>query len=584
MRKLVALVICLGLAWLPAGVPAADGPAATARVDRTHLAPGESLELSVTLRNGEGDVDVTAIEDFKVLSQGTSTSLQIVNGVTSREVIYTYLLIPQRQGQLTIPALGVTVDGQVLRTEPIVVTVSERPAADPADAPEVWAEAVVSQPEPFVGQQITYTISLYQSVQIANASLQAPAFDGFSAKEVAQRGSRRELIDGREHVITQIHYVLVPLAAGQKRIEPAMLQLGIVRPVKGRRRSAFDDFFSDPMFNRNRVEPKAIQAPAVALRIKPLPPLPPGGPAFSGVVGHFDLTATVEKRELQVGDSTTLTVTLQGRGNLMDAQAPAVQLPEGLKHYADAPHEEIQLDAQGYHGRKVFRTALVPVRDGRLPLPVVQWTYFDTEQGDYRTLRAALTDLQVAAAEGQAAVPAVTGEAPGDGKRRVELIGRDILPLKEDLSALVSRRPLSWLAFMLWMVAPALAYGALFAALRLRRVDASPAARMRLKARQALKTAAAFVDQDQHEAFLTALYQALTAAIFSRAGRSGEALTWHEAETALVDAGEDPRLARETAELLSTVESAKFSGRKLSADQRRELLAAARRTIGRWAA
>ncbi len=583
MRKLVALAICLGLALLPVAAPAADAPAAIARVDRTQLAPGESLELSVTLQNGEGEVDVTAITDFKVLSQGTSTSLRIVNGVTSREVIHNYLLMPRRQGQLTIPALSVTVDGQVLHTEPIVVTVSDQATSgQAADAPEVWAEAVVSQPEPFVGQQITYTVSLYQSVQIANASFQAPAFDGFSAKEVAQRGSRQELINGREHVVTQIHYVLVPLAAGEKTIEPAALQLGIVRPVKGRRRSAFDDFFNDPMFNRNRVEAKVIQAPAVAVRIKPLPPLPPGGPTFSGLVGRFDLEAAVEKSVLKVGDSTTVTITLQGRGNLMDAQAPVLALPEGVKSYTDAPQEEMQLDAQGYSGRKVFRTALVPVRAGRLPLPPVQWTYFDTEQGEYRTLNAALTDLQVAPAEGQAAAPAVTGEVAGEGKRRVELIGRDILPLKEDLAALDSQRPLSLLSFVFWIMAPALAYGALFAALRLRRVDQRPAARMRLKARQALKTAAACLDQD--EAFLTALYQALTAAIFSRAGRGGEALTWREAEATLVDAGEDPLLARETAELLSTVESAKFSGRKLNADQRRDLLAAVRRTIGRWAA
>jgi hypothetical protein len=582
MRSLAALVICLGLALLPAAAPAADAPGATARVDRTQLAPGESLELSVTVQNGDGAVDVTAITDFKVLSQGTSTSLRIINGVTSREVIYNYLLMPQRQGRLTIPALAVTVDGQVLHTEPIVVTVADQAAGgQAADAPEVRAEAAVSQPEPFVGQQITYTVSLYQSVQIANASFQAPAFDGFNAKEVAQRGSRQELINGREHVVTQIYYVLVPLAAGEQIIEPAALQLGIVRPTKGRRRSAFDDFFNDPMFNRSRVEAKVIQAPAVPVRVKALPPLP-AGLQSSGLVGRFDLTAEVEKSQLKVGDSTTLTITLQGRGNLMDAQAPVLALPEGVKSYTDAPQEEIQLDDQGYSGRKVFRTALVPVRAGSLPLPPVQWTYFDTEQGDYRTLKAALADLQVTPAEGQADAPAVRGEAAGEGKRRVELIGRDILPLKEDLAALDSQRPLSWRYFIFWIMAPALAYGALFAGLRLRRVDERPGARMRLKARLALKTAAACLDQD--EAFLTALYQALTAAIFSRAGRGGEALTWREAEVTLVDAGEDPQLAREAAELLSTVESAKFSGRKLNADQRRDLLAAVRRTIGRWAA
>jgi hypothetical protein len=583
MKKLIILVICLGLMGVPAVGSPADPPGVTATVDRTRLAPGESLELTVTVQNGEGEVNLSAIKDFKVLSQGTSTSLRIVNGATSREVIHTYLLMPLRQGQLTIPALEVTLDGRVLRTEPIAVAVSDQPAAGQADAAEVWAEAVVSRAEPFVGQQITYTISLYQAVQIANASLQAPAFDGFTAKEVSQRGSRREIINGREHVVTQIHYVLVPLAAGEKTIESAALQLGIVRPVKGRRRSAFDDFFNDPMFGRSRVEPKVIQTPAVPVRVKALPPLPPGTASFSGLVGRFDISAAVEKHQLKVGDSTTLTVAIQGQGNLMDAQAPALALPEGLKHYADTPQEEIQLDAQGYSGRMVFRTALVPVRAGRLPLPSVQWTYFDVEQGDYRVLQVALGELEVAPAEGQASAPVVPGESPGEVKRRVEVIGRDILPPKEDLTALESQRPLSWPCFLLWMAVPALAFGILSAVLRWRRVDARPAARMRLKAHRALKTAAASLDQN--EAFLTALYQALTAAIFSRVGRGGEALTWREAETALVvDAGEDPRLAREAAELLSAVESAKFSGRGLEADERSRLLTDVRRMIRRLAA
>ncbi len=580
MRKLVSLLICLGLLLAPVAGRASDPPAVTATVDRNGLAPGESLQLSVTVQNGEGEVDVAAIKDFKVLSQGTSTSLRIVNGVSSREVINTYLLLPRRTGQLTIPSLAVTVGGQVLHTDPIGITVAEQPAAGRADGGrEVWVEASVSQPDPYVGQQITYTVSLYQAVQIANASLQAPDFDGFNAKEVPQRGSSRKLINGREHVITQIHYVLVPLAAGAKTIAPAVLQVGVVRPVPGRRRSAFDDFFNDPMFGRNRVENKVIQAPAVAVRVKPLPPMPPGAPAFSGLVGRFDLSAAVEKRQLKAGDATTLTLTLQGQGNLMDAQAPSLPLPEGFKVYADTPQEEIELDARGYSGRKVFRTALVPLRDGRILLPPVQWTYFDVAQGDYRTMRVSLGDLQVAPAEGQVGVPAATAEASSDGKRHVEVVGRDILPIKEDLSALRSRQPMGWPIFLVWLATPALAWAALLLVKQLRRVDPSPAARMRIKARQALKTAAGAVDQD--DLFLTALYQALTAAIFSRVGRSGETLTWREAESALGEAGADAHLAREAAELLSAVESAKFSGRRLDVDQRRELLADTRRMIGR---
>ncbi|MFZ1986223.1 MAG: BatD family protein [Desulfatitalea sp.] len=580
-HRLLAGMLGLWLILSPTAGRAAEEVAVSAQVDRTTLASGESLQLTVTLRNGEGDVDVAGITDFKVISQGTRTSLQIVNGTTSREVIHNYLLVPQRKGRLTIPALAVTVDGRVLRTEPIIVTVAEQPVPDTAaGAREVWAEATVSASQPYVGQPITYSFSLYQAVQITNATFQAPAFDGFSAKELPERKSRRVVLNGREHIVTQIHYVLVPQAAGSHTIEPGVLQLGIVRPDSRRRRSPFDDFFDDPLFNRNRVEPKVLQGPALDLQVRPLPPYT-GADLFSGLVGRFDLTAEVEKTQLKVGDSTTLTITVQGRGNIMDAQAPPLKLPEGIKTYADNPNEEIQLTTDGFNGRKTFRTALVPVQAGDVALPSVQWTYFDVDQGDYRTVTAALPSLQVQPSEGTAAPAVGTAESTVVGQRRVELVGRDILPLKEDMAALRSRRPMPLLHFLLWMAMPALAYGALCLVLRLRRADLSPAARMRVKARQALKTATS--SGEHHDRFLTALYQALTAAIFFKAGRGGEALTWLEAEAALRDAGQDAQISSQAAELLSAIEAAKFSGRSLDVDQRNDLLARTHQMVRRLA-
>ena len=112
-------------------------------------------------------------------------------------------------------------------------------------------------------------------------------------------------------------------------------------------------------------------------------------------------------------------------------------------------------------------------------------------------------------------------------------------------------------------------------------IDPSPAARMRTKARQALKTATS--SAEHHDRFLTALYQALTAAIFFKAGRGGEALTWLEAEAALRAAGQDPPTSRQAAELLSAIEAAKFSGQPLGADQRNDLLARTRQMVRRLA-
>lgn len=551
-------------------------------VDQTRLAPGESLQLSVTINNGQGDVDVDNLSGFKVFSRGTSSSVQIINGQTSREESHNFLLIPQRTGQLTIPALAVNVDGRTFKTDPITITVTKRSSgAQSSSDQEVWVEATVSTDQPYVGQQVTYTFSVYQSVQLTDASIDKPDFKGFTAIEVKERGSQHKVINGREIGVTRFYFVLVPLSPGNLEIEPAVLRAGIVRPATRRRRSPFDDFFNDPFFRQNQVENKVFQSQALTVNVQPLPPLSDKTP-FSGLVGQFTLKSDVENQQLKVGDSTTLSITLEGQGNLLDAAAPTLELPAALKTYADTPEEKVTLSAVGYRGKKVFRTALVPVQAGNVALPSVRITYFDTAQKAYRTLSAALPTLQVAPSDQASLGPlSVTPGNTASAKKEVAFTGRDILPLKEGLETLQSERPMAWPLFLIWVVVPALGFGGLVMVQRLRRQELSPAARMRAKAQQAVKSAATAREAQDLQAFLTPLYQAVTAAIFYKAGRSGEALTWREAEQLLTNAGVEDELVQQAVHQLTRIESSKFSGSTLTAEQRSTLLESTQHVVKR---
>ncbi|WP_054032874.1 BatD family protein [Desulfatitalea tepidiphila] len=461
----------------------------------------------------------------------------------------------------------------------LLISVAPAVAAEPA-AREVWVTATVSDPDPYAGQQITYRFALYQSVRVTDATLQPPAFDGFIAKEIADRASRRETIDGREYVVTEIYYVLVPLAPGAHTIGAATLQLGIVRPDRQRRRTPFDDFFDDPFILRGRVEPRVLKSQPLAVTVRPLPPW--DGPfPFSGLIGEFDMTAAIDNTRLKVGDSTTLTLSIQGRGNIADAAPPPIAMPETIKTYADAPDEQIELTADGYQGKKSFRTALVPVQAGDVPLPGAQMVYFDVVQETYRTLTVPLPALSVAPGEAAPAFPPAAGPAAAQPeKSAVTFTGRDILPPKEGLTALTPHRPLTWPMLLLGLLLPAAGFGATVLIQRARRMDRHPVARMRNRTRQAMKTARVQIAADA-SAFLTALYQALTSAIFARIGRSGEALAWKEAETLLCGHGVDPELSRQAAELLTQIESSKFSGARISREERERLLVGTRQMIRR---
>ncbi len=580
MRKGIWIIglCCLLVSVLPAW---ASEVSVRAYVDRRALTPGESLELRVTVQGGDGEVDISGLSDFKVFSKGTSTSMRIINNQTSREATHTFLLIPKHQGKLTIPPLAVTIDGQRHHTEPIVVNVSARAATERDDAPDVWVDVSISEPQPYVGQQTTYRFSLFQAVRVTNGTLEPPDFDGFSTSEVKERDSRREIIDGREVVVTEINYVLVPLKPGALTVEPATLQLGIVRADRQRRRSRFDDFFDDPFFNRGRVETKVLQSSPLEVQVRPLPAWQ-GPEPFSGLVGRFEMASEIETTQLKVGGSTTMTVTIQGRGNIMDAQPPQLTLPEGIKTYADAPEEKIQLDVEGYQGKKVFRTALVPIRAGKIQLPPVQMTYFDVEEERYRTLTASMPALSVQPGADQSVPIVATPQIPGTQKERVAFTGRDILPPKEGLDALVARHPMTWPMFLLWLVLPAAAFGLLTLFQRLKQTDTRPSATMRRRARQAFKSAQADRTADP-SGYLAELYRALTSAVYARVGRSGEALAWKETETLLQDNGVEPETARQAAELLTAIESSRYSGAHLADTERRELLDKTRRMIRKLA-
>ena len=96
-------------------IAAVSAQAATVRavVDRNRVMVGESIRLQVSVEGGEGEADLSGLADFKAISRGSTSSFQMVNGRTSRQLIHEYALIPLKAGNLTIPAIPVTIDGKV---------------------------------------------------------------------------------------------------------------------------------------------------------------------------------------------------------------------------------------------------------------------------------------------------------------------------------------------------------------------------------------------------------------------------------------------------------------------------------------
>ena len=549
----------------------AVGAKISAVVDQNRITPDETVQLTVTIDGDKGQIDTSAIRDFTVVSRGTGSTIQMINGQTTRQTSANYILIPLKSGTLTIPPLSVKTGGKVLKTREIKITVSRSPAQN-TDQKELFVQGTVSNTALYAGEQMIYTFSLYSAVRMANLRFQKPAFQGFTVRQIGDSRTRQRVVNGCQFDVTELDYLLVPIAAGTLTIDPALLRCDVIQSNK-RSRSGFDSFFNDSFFGNVTGKPVVLKTQPLAVTVKPLPENT-GGDVFSGLVGQFQMTAELKDATLKTGDSTTLAVTIAGSGNIMDAESPAINVPRGLKEYQDTPEEAIALDQKGYSGRKTFRSALVAVTPGIYTLSPAKMVFFDPEKGSYRPLHAGPFELTVNPSGENPDASVNSPPAPDTvakiKKQKVMFTGHDILPLKEDLDALKSRKNIPLKLFMLYLLTPALVYLVLRIVRNGMRKDVTHRTRMLKKSEKALKKAGR--RGVSGETLLDLLYRALVAAIFASADRAGEAITYEEARDILQQKGYSDEVVSQSVVLLEKIESARYGGMHLDENGEKDLL------------
>ena len=207
------------------------------------VAVGEAFRVEFAL-NAKPDGDTfkaPSFEGFDVLagpaiSQGSS--VQIVNGSMTKSVSYTYtfVLLPQAAGNVTVGAAEVRVDGTTYRTRPLPVEIvnegegsraqqqqggSRRPDDAQGDAQsqigkdDILLRAVVSRSSVYKNEPLHVAFKLYTRVPYVNLVPEsAPSFNGFWSQDLSDpNGARvgRETYNGKVYETRVLYdYLLYP--------------------------------------------------------------------------------------------------------------------------------------------------------------------------------------------------------------------------------------------------------------------------------------------------------------------------------------------------------------------------------------
>jgi len=442
----------------------------SASVDKNQLTIEDSIELSIKISGVRNPPipKLPPLTDFKVRSTGTQSSTQIFNSDMQVSTTHKYLLTPKIQGNFIIGPVIMNLSGSNYQSEPITVTIKKPNPIKPNENRSVYTETSISKKTPYINEQVVYTFKLFRKTEARNLNLSMPYDEVFFRKENLGKAKRySRVINGIAYDVDEVSIALFPIKIGESTIPPSMMELDLIhRTQTNRRRDPFARFFNDPFFGgATQSKHKNLSTKPIRLETKPLPKKgKPNG--FRNFVGQFFIAATVGKESFDAGDTTTLTITVSGIGNVMDVSLTNLNLGDQFKIYPDQPIFTKSIHGNQIGGEKIFKFALVPFTTGRQTISSISLNYFDPDKNEYNTISTnpiSLTIKPGTGTENLNLVQSKTAPTQQNGST-VSILARDILPIHthvEDFESIVfdkNRR----IMYMVGILFPTLIY--LFAA------------------------------------------------------------------------------------------------------------------------
>ncbi|MDX9789350.1 MAG: BatD family protein [Candidatus Kapabacteria bacterium] len=369
------------------------------KLSKTTLALNERLRVDFVMNvNGDNFIP-PSFEGFKVVggpSQQISQSW--VNGKSTFNKTYTYYLLPNRQGSITIRQASVEHEGEVYKTTPTTVNVTaavEKPR-DPNDNTISVNDALhlvaeVNKVTPYVNEPITVVYKLYFSYNIGISNwreLDKPKYNDFWSQniDIKQLTAEEGTYNGeRFRFVVLRKTVLYPQKSGKLEIEPLSLDIDVEIPTNRR------DLFGRQIMTRDH---KRVSAGSRIINVKSLPEN--GKPEnFNGAVGRFNFKVTPSRTTVKYGESLDLDISVSGTGNLKLFNLPKPVVPSALEMYDPVKSENVNTPLSGMTGKISDRYTIIPQFQGNYTIKPLQFSYFDLTSGSYKTITSEEINIQV---------------------------------------------------------------------------------------------------------------------------------------------------------------------------------------------
>jgi len=418
MTTAAILCLCLG----SSSASAAD-PKFSAALDHDSIGLDETVSLKMSvIQEGSAQAEEPQFKapDFEVVNEynGTFIKSYYDNGRfgMQNERQITKVLKPLKTGHLSISSITVQVGGKYLKSNDLTVDVGQAGAGTPPPqnynsggpglrnssrrntGQNIFVRAEVSKQEIYKGEQLVVSYYLYHRVKMFNiAADQFPKLNGFLREELelpitgqGQFTSDSVIVGGAPYEKSLLaRYAAYPLQEGKLKIDPFALKYNYYAKQNTRAGDEEDPF--SMFFQQMAPQSGESRSEEITVNVLPLPE--EGMPAsFSGGVGDFTVVSAIDKTEVPANQALTLTVKIEGRGNLAAVGEPKAKWPDTVEQYDSKGKAKM---GKAGVGEKDFEFLLIPRAPGALTLPSLEFSFFDPAQKKYVTRSTSPTEIKV---------------------------------------------------------------------------------------------------------------------------------------------------------------------------------------------
>ena len=413
----------------------------------SEVAVGRQFKYTVST-TAKGEVLSYDFGKFELVSGpnvGTSTSISVTNGTVEQNTsyTYTYYLVGNKEGSFNIPGVTISIDGRVVKSNPVAVSVVKTPKTQPeneqadnwfqfempnwsdffsprtmpeeqpkqksksdktesdvrVNKEDFFVKATSASLEAYQGEAIVVTHKLYVREQKQGYSIERAVFEPTDAfwsngLELKYRDEGTETVNGKTYSVYTIKQTaFYPTKTGKVTIPKMNLTLLVKVPTTRR-----DPFWGT--YTTYKGQNISLTSNDIPVKVKSLPN---AHSAKTEVVGNFTVSSSLNKTDVHANEPVVLTVTFSGTGNLHHISADDLQINFPADCDITYPKVTSNISAKGdvVTGSKTFKYTIIPRSEGTFLIPGASYQYYDYDSGSYKTISSQDYQITVSPARQQ---------------------------------------------------------------------------------------------------------------------------------------------------------------------------------------